>query len=152
MDRATLKSLLDIENVDPAAYSLDGGMPFEAYVLERRASDWAVLLRARVALWRGCVRDGGRSLLVPPRPCASRLDNEAKPVTFRGRMSVLLRAAVIGLTALLGLLTLAPVVGADAGLHRLSVAMKGPHWWPGSCPQFGQVEIPTLRVVSYDGR
>lgn len=35
MDRETLKALLDAEDVDPTAYSVDGGMPFEAYLLER---------------------------------------------------------------------------------------------------------------------
>ena len=42
MDRSTVKALLDAENVDPAAYSLEGGMPVEAYVLERRSCEWAV--------------------------------------------------------------------------------------------------------------
>lgn len=47
MDRETLKALLDAEDVDPTAYSLDGGMPFEAYVLERRSSEWAVYYSER---------------------------------------------------------------------------------------------------------
>lgn len=47
MDRESLKALLDAEGVDPSAYSLDGGMPFEAYVLERRPSDWAVYFSER---------------------------------------------------------------------------------------------------------
>ena len=47
MDRVTLKALLDAEQVDPAAYSLEGGMPSEAYVLEPRAADWAVYYSER---------------------------------------------------------------------------------------------------------
>lgn len=47
MDRDTVKTLLDAENVDPGAYSLEGGMPFEAYVLERRVSNWAVYYSER---------------------------------------------------------------------------------------------------------
>jgi len=42
MDLQTLKHILDAEDIDPIAYSLDGGMPFEAYVLERRAGHWVV--------------------------------------------------------------------------------------------------------------
>jgi hypothetical protein len=47
MNRTTLKELLDAENVDPAAYSLEGGMPFEAYVLNRSASAWVVFYSER---------------------------------------------------------------------------------------------------------
>ncbi len=47
MDRESLKALLDAEDVDPAAYSLDGGLPFEAYVLERRPCDWVVYYSQR---------------------------------------------------------------------------------------------------------
>ena len=47
MDRSAVKTLLDTENVDPAAYSLDGGTPSEAYVLERRCAEWAVYYSER---------------------------------------------------------------------------------------------------------
>lgn len=47
MNRHVLKELLDAEDVDPHSYSLEGGMPFEAYVLERRATDWAVFYSER---------------------------------------------------------------------------------------------------------
>lgn len=47
MDRETLKALLDAENVDPSAYSLDGGMPFGAYVFQRRLFDGAVYFSER---------------------------------------------------------------------------------------------------------
>ena len=47
MNRETLKALLDNEDIDPNVYSLDGGMPYEAYVLERRSSDWAVYYSER---------------------------------------------------------------------------------------------------------
>jgi len=47
MDRRALKEVLDADDVDPRAYSLDGGMPFEAYVLERGPSDWAVFYSER---------------------------------------------------------------------------------------------------------
>ena len=47
MNRKTLKALLDNENIDPKVYSLDGGMPYEAYVLEHRSFDWAVYYSER---------------------------------------------------------------------------------------------------------
>ena len=47
MDRERLRALLDAEDVDPAAYSLDGGLPFEAYVLERQPLGWAVYYSQR---------------------------------------------------------------------------------------------------------
>lgn len=47
MNRTTLKALLDAENVDPAAYSLDGGMPLEAYVLDRQSPRWVVFYSER---------------------------------------------------------------------------------------------------------
>lgn len=47
MDREALKALLDAENVDPSAYSLDDGMRFEAYVIERRPNDWSVYYSER---------------------------------------------------------------------------------------------------------
>ena len=48
MDRVTLEALPDAEQVNPAAYSLQGGMPSEAYVLEPpRAADWAVYYSER---------------------------------------------------------------------------------------------------------
>ncbi len=47
MNRETLKALFDAEDIDPAAYSLDGGLPFEAYVLEHRPCDWVVYYSQR---------------------------------------------------------------------------------------------------------
>lgn len=47
MDIHTLKLILNAEDVDNAAYSLDGGMPSEAYVLEGRGDHWAVFYSER---------------------------------------------------------------------------------------------------------
>jgi hypothetical protein len=47
MDRISLRILLDTEGVDPESYSLDGGMPFESYVLEPRGSEWVVFYSER---------------------------------------------------------------------------------------------------------
>jgi hypothetical protein len=47
MDTETLRHLLDAEGIDPHAYSLDGGMPYEAYVLERRPEGWLVYYSER---------------------------------------------------------------------------------------------------------
>ena len=42
-----LRRVLDSEGIDPGAYSLDGGMPFETYVLERRPDCWLVYYSER---------------------------------------------------------------------------------------------------------
>lgn len=42
MDRASLRELLDRENVDPDAYSFEGGTPDDTYVVEQTAGNWAV--------------------------------------------------------------------------------------------------------------
>ena len=47
MDTAVLRHLLDAEGIDPGAYSLDGGMPSETYVLERRPDGWLVYYSER---------------------------------------------------------------------------------------------------------
>ncbi|SEE90437.1 hypothetical protein [Jiangella alba] len=47
MNVAELRALFDAEGVDPDSYWLDGGLPTEAYVLERRASGWAVYYSER---------------------------------------------------------------------------------------------------------
>src|SRR3954447_22643072 len=47
MDTATLRRLLDAEGIDPCAYSLDGGLPDEAYVLEHRPGCWVVYYSER---------------------------------------------------------------------------------------------------------
>ncbi len=47
MDTSALRRLLDAEGIDPDAYSLDGGMPDEAYVLERRPDCWLVFYSER---------------------------------------------------------------------------------------------------------
>lgn len=79
MDRDALAALLDAENVEPSAYSLDGGMPFEAYVLERRPSDWAVYYSER-GLRSGDPRacDGN-----PPRTHATRQSEVASTIWSR---------------------------------------------------------------------
>jgi hypothetical protein len=47
VDRGTLKTILDAEGIDTESYSLDGGLPFEAYVLEERANAWGVYYSER---------------------------------------------------------------------------------------------------------
>lgn len=47
MDRSALKAVLDSEDVDASAYSLTGGMPFEAYVLECNPAGWSVFYSER---------------------------------------------------------------------------------------------------------
>ena len=47
MNRQTLKELLDREGIDPSSYSLEGGMPVEAYVLEFSPSSWSVYYSER---------------------------------------------------------------------------------------------------------
>lgn len=47
VNRDLLQKLLDKEGIDPSAYSLDGGSPFEAYVLEERAPSWTVYYSER---------------------------------------------------------------------------------------------------------
>jgi hypothetical protein len=42
MTRAELGIRLAERGITPAAYSLDGGLPSEKYVLEQRINDWAV--------------------------------------------------------------------------------------------------------------
>lgn len=47
MDLSQLRVLLEQEGVDPASYSLEGGTPLEAYVLEVRPAAWAVFYSER---------------------------------------------------------------------------------------------------------
>ena len=47
MDVACLRRLLDAQDIDPRAYSLDGCAPSEAYVLERRSDGWSVFYAER---------------------------------------------------------------------------------------------------------
>lgn len=77
MDREALKALFDAENVDPSAYSLDGGMPFEAYVLEPRASDWAVYYSERG------LRSGEVVFQTEDEACAHLLDLVLRDSTTR---------------------------------------------------------------------
>jgi hypothetical protein len=77
MDRKALKAILDAENVDPSAYSLDGATPFEAYVLERRPSDWAVYYSERG------LRSGEVIFRVEGDACAHLLDLVLRDSTTR---------------------------------------------------------------------
>ncbi|SEE94177.1 hypothetical protein [Jiangella alba] len=47
MNVAELQALFDAEQIDPDSYSLDGGTPTEAYVLEQMPSGWAVYYAER---------------------------------------------------------------------------------------------------------
>lgn len=47
MNVAELQALFDAEHVDPDSYSLNGGLPNEAYVLARTLSGWAVYYSER---------------------------------------------------------------------------------------------------------
>ena len=47
MNVAEFPSLFDSEHVDPDSYSLDGGTPAEAHVLERTPSGWSVYYSER---------------------------------------------------------------------------------------------------------
>jgi hypothetical protein len=77
MDRETPEALLDAENVDPTAYSLDGGIPFEAYVLERRSPDWAVYYSERG------LRSGEVVFQTEDDACAHLLDLVRRDATTR---------------------------------------------------------------------
>jgi len=77
IDREALKALLDAENVDPSAYSLEGGMPLEAYVLERRPSDWAVYYSERG------IRSGEVTFETEDGACAHLLDLVLRDSTTR---------------------------------------------------------------------
>jgi hypothetical protein len=47
VDRASLRAALDRERVSPDHYSLEGGHPFERYVLAIREGGWAVYYSER---------------------------------------------------------------------------------------------------------
>ena len=47
MDVESLERILDSEGIDPAAYSLHGGMPPETYVLEPQPGRWIVFYSER---------------------------------------------------------------------------------------------------------
>jgi hypothetical protein len=47
VNRQSLKELLEREGIDPSSYSLEGGMPVEAYVLESGPSSWSVYYSER---------------------------------------------------------------------------------------------------------
>ncbi len=47
MNRAELRAALDAAEVQPRAYSLDGGLPDERLCLEERADGWAVYYSER---------------------------------------------------------------------------------------------------------
>ena len=48
MNTVGLRQMLEAENVDPRAYSLEGGAPIEAYVLEGSSGPrWAVFYSER---------------------------------------------------------------------------------------------------------
>lgn len=47
MDRESLRSLLDAENIDSEAYSLEGGAHDDVYVLEQSAENWNVYFAER---------------------------------------------------------------------------------------------------------
>jgi hypothetical protein len=47
MDRESLRSLLEAEDVDPAAYSLEGGANDDVYVLEHLGDGWTVYFAER---------------------------------------------------------------------------------------------------------
>ena len=47
MDRESLRSLLEAEDVDPAAYSLEGGAHDDVYVLEQSGDVWRTYFAER---------------------------------------------------------------------------------------------------------
>jgi hypothetical protein len=47
MDISLLRRVLDVEGVDPDAYSLTGGAPSETYVLEPGPGRWSVFYSER---------------------------------------------------------------------------------------------------------
>lgn len=47
MDKATLGQALIRDGIDPTAYSLEGGLPSECYVLEQRGHRWYVFYSER---------------------------------------------------------------------------------------------------------
>lgn len=47
LTRTTLKAILDGEHIDPASYTLEGGMPNERFVLSHDPSEWCVYYSER---------------------------------------------------------------------------------------------------------
>lgn len=47
MDRTDLIRAADSEGIRPSAYSLEGGLPFEQYVLSLEEGDWSVYYSER---------------------------------------------------------------------------------------------------------
>jgi hypothetical protein len=47
MDRASLKEMLDRENVDPRSYAFDSPNPEEQYVLKETSEGWSVFYAER---------------------------------------------------------------------------------------------------------
>ena len=77
MNRDMLKALLHREGVDPSAYSLEGGMPFEAYVLEQRPTAWVVFYSERG------IRTGEVEFATEDEACSYLLDLVLRDPTTR---------------------------------------------------------------------
>ena len=94
-DEHVVSEVLDAEQVDPAAYSLEGGMPSEAYVLDPRAADLTVYYSERG------LRSDEVVFQTENEACSYLLDlvlsddNQGAPVIVAGRSCQLLLGALL---------------------------------------------------------